>query len=163
MKTLTGKYLVALVVVGLIVIRYSLGFNVAMLSFILFWQIMAIKGIIKGIGFLIKTQKKHVTVRGAVIDTKEVFYGADNDRLYEVVIEFSFPDGSNKFQIIHTTQFQPKHEYSVWVNEQNPQKSTIDDQLQSNVLNIIPLILIALFLFYIDYLYLEKILKGEIN
>lgn len=163
MKALARKYQVVLIIVSLVVIRYMLGLNVAMLTFILFWQAMTIKGIVNGVGFFIKTQQKRLTVKGEVVYTKEVCYGADNDKSFEVVIEFSLSDDSTKYQIIHTTQFQPTDVYRVWVNEHNPQKSTVDDQLQSNVVNIIPLILIALFLFYIDYLYLEKILRGELN
>ena len=161
MKTIIKKYRAVLLIIVLIAVRYGFGFNVAMLVFILFWQVLAILAIINGIKFLIKTQRKQLAVKGHVIEVNEVPDPIDNDTTYEVVIEFSYPTGSTNYQLKHSTTYKPYKKYTVWVNKQNPQKSTVDDQLQGHIINIVPLILIVLALFYVDYIYIKKILMGD--
>jgi len=138
---------------------YIIGIHAAMLVFVLFWQFVTIKGIVKSVK-LLQQSKSGVYADGKLISYDKRTHADDRNFVYVGIIEFYWPNRENRYQIEHVFEIiDVIKAYKVWVNTESPKNSIVVEPLHSSWWStLVFLILITLGLFVIDYYLFIEIL-----
>lgn len=146
------------IVVG--IVYYAAGTHAAMLCFVLFWQIVSIRGIIKSVQSLQKS-RRGVYAEGKLVRYDKLPNAEESTFTYIGIIEFYWPTNESSHQIEHGLRFIDENkQYTIWVNTNSPEKSIVVDQFgRSWWGTLIVFVLITLGLFVVDYFLIKQILN----
>lgn len=145
-----------LIVIGITLISFILGFCWLMLFFMMGWQILVMITIIRNAITLWKT-RKGLFVEGRL---HRSVARSDHDGMLtrKALIVFSLPDGKGERRIIHQSQFPPPNHYKIWVDQCHPEKSVVTNDKGFIIFNDLFFLAVVIGLCFADYFCIMKII-----
>ena len=120
----------AILIISVSIIAFAtINFNMAMLCFMVFWQIGATVHIRKEL-VRCKTARSGPFILGKATELRKLNSAESETHNYEHLIEFTTPSGEK--YLLHHKFSLPRpsfttQEYKIWLNEANPQDSIVLD------------------------------------